>query len=59
LINLSGTGLSKNPVLILGNGIHISKAYKEVVELSELLQVPVVTSYKGKSTFSEVHPLSL
>ncbi len=50
---------AKQPVLIAGNGIHISKAYAELKTLSELLEMPVVTSYKGKSTFPETHPLAL
>ena len=47
------------PVLIAGNGVHGSRAYGELQELAELLGIPVATSYKGKSTFPEVHPLAL
>ena len=47
------------PVLIAGNGVHISKAYLELRQLAELLGMPVATSYKGKSTFAEVHPLAV
>lgn len=47
------------PVLIAGNGVHISKAYLELKQLAELLGMPVATSYKGKSTFAEVHPLAV
>lgn len=50
---------AQRPVLIAGNGIHSSKAYGELRELAELLGIPVATSYKGKSTFPEVHPLAL
>jgi acetolactate synthase-1/2/3 large subunit len=50
---------AKCPVLIAGNGVHSSKTYGELRELAELLGIPVATSYKGKSTFPEIHPLAL
>jgi len=50
---------AKHPVIIAGNGVHHSKAYGVLKNLSESLEVPVATSYKGKSAFPEVHPLSL
>ena len=50
---------AKRPVIIAGNGIHISKAYKELQDVSEMLEMPVATSYKGKSVFIEEHPLAL
>jgi acetolactate synthase I/II/III large subunit len=48
-----------NPVLIAGNGVHSAKAYREIQGICELLEMPVATSYKGKSAFPEVHPLAL
>ncbi len=50
---------AQRPVLIAGNGIHSSRTYGELRELAELLGIPVATSYKGKSTFPEVHPLAV
>lgn len=50
---------AQRPVVIAGNGVHISRAYGELRELAEFLGTPVATSYKGKSTFPEVHPLAL
>jgi len=50
---------AKQPVVIAGNGVHLSKAYEELKELAELLGTPVATSSTGKSTFPEVHPLAL
>jgi acetolactate synthase-1/2/3 large subunit len=47
------------PVLIAGNGLHVSKAYTELRQLAELLGMPVATSYKGKSTLAENHPLAV
>jgi acetolactate synthase-1/2/3 large subunit len=48
---------SERPVMVCGSGVHISEAYNEVRELSELLAVPVVANYKGKGCFPEEHPL--
>jgi acetolactate synthase-1/2/3 large subunit len=50
---------AKSPVLISGNGVHASKAYAELQELAETFSLPVATSYKGKSSFAENHPLAL
>lgn len=50
---------AERPVIIAGNGVHISRAYQELEEIAELLGIPVATSYKGKSTFPEIHPLAL
>jgi acetolactate synthase-1/2/3 large subunit len=50
---------AKHPVVIAGSGIHTAKAYQELKELAEFLGAPVTTSYRGKSAFPEVHPLSV
>lgn len=47
------------PVIIAGNGVHVSRAYEQLLRLSELLGIPVATSYLGKSTLPEEHPLAL
>ena len=47
------------PVIIAGNGVHLAKAYGELLAFAECLGAPVTTSYKGKSTFPEIHPLAL
>ncbi len=50
---------ARRPVIIAGNGVHASKAYAELARLAEAGQIPVATSYQGKSTIPETHPLAL
>ena len=50
---------ASRPVLVVGNGVHIARAYSQVRELAELWGMPVATSYKGKSVIEETHPLSV
>ncbi|RYX93390.1 MAG: thiamine pyrophosphate-requiring protein [Comamonadaceae bacterium] len=47
------------PVIQAGQGVLYAGATDELVELAELLQMPVYTSVDGKSAFPETHPLSL
>ncbi|NTV42903.1 MAG: glyoxylate carboligase, partial [Syntrophobacteraceae bacterium] len=48
---------AEKPVMLLGGGVIIAEACKEFVALAEALQVPVVTSYMGKSGIPWNHPL--
>ena len=50
---------SPRPVLVAGNGVHVSGAHQQLQELAEMWNMPVATSYKGKSAIAETHPLSL
>ena len=50
---------SRRPVLVAGNGVHVARAHSQLQELAELWNMPVATSYKGKSAISETHPLSV
>ena len=50
---------ASRPVMICGRGIHTSQAYQEVQELAELIGLPVTTSYMGKGSIAETHPLAL
>ncbi len=47
------------PVLTAGQGVLYAEATAELVELAELINLPVLTSLAGKSAFPENHPLSL
>jgi tartronate-semialdehyde synthase len=48
---------AEKPVMLLGGGVIVADACKEFVALAEALQVPVVTSYMGKSGIPWNHPL--
>ena len=50
---------AKNPLIIAGQGVLYAEATDELLELAELLQIPVTTPLEGKSAFPEHHPLSL
>jgi thiamine pyrophosphate-dependent acetolactate synthase large subunit-like protein len=50
---------ARNPAIRAGTGILYAEAWEELIELSELLQIPVATSMDGKSAFPDDHPLSL
>jgi acetolactate synthase-1/2/3 large subunit len=50
---------ARNPVICAGQGILYAEASDDLVELAQLLDVPVTTTLEGKSAFPENHPLSL
>jgi acetolactate synthase-1/2/3 large subunit len=50
---------AKNPIIFAGQGVLYAEATGELVELAELLQIPVATTLEGKSAFPEHHALSL
>lgn len=50
---------ARRPVINAGQGVLYAEASAELVELAELLQIPVMTTLEGKSAFPEDHPLSL
>lgn len=47
---------SKRPVFYAGNGIRLSGAHKEFLELVNLLKIPVLTSYVGYDMVSSDNP---
>ncbi len=50
---------SQRPVILAGRGVIISGAYEELKELAEKVQIPVITTLLGISSFPEDHVLSL
>jgi len=50
---------ARSPIIHAGQGVLYAEAWDELLELAELLQVPVMTTMLGKSAFPEDHPLSL
>jgi len=50
---------AKCPVIQAGQGVLYAQATAELVELAELVQVPVYSTLAGKSAFPERHALSL
>lgn len=47
-----------SPVIIAGGGVRASGASEELVTVAELLDAPVVTTYKGKGTIPADHRLA-
>ncbi len=50
---------SKNSLLYVGEGAYYAGACDELLELAELLNIPVMTTLKAKGVFPEDHPLSV
>lgn len=48
---------AEKPVIFVGDGIMWARASKELVELAELAQVPVMGRRGGRGAFPEDHPL--
>ena len=55
---LSALARAQKPVIVAGGGVVRSGAEREVVELAEKLQIPVVTSLNAKAAIPDHHPLS-
>ena len=50
---------ARRPVISAGGGVVASGAQREVVELAEMLSIPVATSLNAKGTIPDNHPLAL
>lgn len=48
---------AEKPIMLLGGGVILADACKDFVAVAEALQIPVVTSYMGKSGIPWNHPL--
>ncbi|QBD80940.1 thiamine pyrophosphate-binding protein [Ktedonosporobacter rubrisoli] len=50
---------ARMPAVLAGHGINISGAWEPLQRVAEAVHMPVATTLKGKSAFSERHALSL
>ncbi|MEK8128035.1 thiamine pyrophosphate-binding protein [Paenibacillus filicis] len=50
---------ARRPLLFLGKGVHISRAYDAVQRLAETWGIPVITTPGGKGAFRSTHPLHI
>ena len=48
---------SKKPVIVTGNGIHLSKSENQFIELKNTLQIPVVSTWTSKDLLDHNDPL--
>ncbi|MBR1864496.1 MAG: biosynthetic-type acetolactate synthase large subunit [Ruminococcus sp.] len=48
---------AEKPLICIGGGVFASNAQNEIVELSETLNIPVITTMMGISVFSDDNPL--
>jgi acetolactate synthase-1/2/3 large subunit len=50
---------AERPIILAGGGAIASNASPEIMQLVELLMTPVATTFMGKGTFPENHPMSM
>jgi acetolactate synthase-1/2/3 large subunit len=49
---------ARKPAIVVGGGVALSQATSELLELAELLGIPVATSHMAHGAFPSAHPLS-
>ena len=52
-------GSARNPLIVAGGGVHLSRAYAELAHLQQTASIPVATTSMGKGAVDERHPLSV
>ena len=50
---------AQRPVIVAGGGVTASGAQQEVVQLAEMMSIPVATSLNAKTAIPDSHPLSV
>ena len=50
---------AQRPAIIAGGGVMLSQAFQDLLELAELMGIPVATTHVAHGTFASAHPLSL
>ena len=50
---------AQRPVIVAGGGVILSGAQQQVVQLAEMLSIPVASSLNAKGTIPDAHPLSV
>ncbi len=49
---------AERPIIIAGGGALSSKAYNEILQIAEMLDIPIMTTPCGRSIIPEDHPLA-
>ncbi|MBO1305917.1 glyoxylate carboligase [Enterococcus sp. 669A] len=49
---------AKAPIIIMGGGVILSHAEKELIEFAEMLEIPIITTYMAKGGVPIEHPLN-
>ena len=50
---------AERPIIMGGGGVILSGAFSELQAVAEILMAPVVSTFKGKGSFPENHPLAM
>lgn len=48
---------AKNPLILMGGGVVLAHATQDLIELAEIMKIPVCTTYMGKGGIPSDHPL--